>query len=194
MSTYCGPVRAADAAVALVAVARDVDYDVAARVSRVVPGVASTESVHAARGQMECGAHANDGFQDVRESLVLVAVMEVPAFMIMIGQPWVGGDCCHVLIEQFGAPLRHRFIDDGHPTVDHGAYTSVIGWSRLRERHLHPVLARAVDDARTVFGPVVRERGGEQDRVLAVRVEMHKDITSCWRLTSTRGIDRDGAG
>lgn len=85
MPTYCSAVGAADAAVPLAAVARDVYHDVVARVTRDFAGVASVKAVHSPRCQVECGADADDGLQHMRQGLVLVSIVEVPAFIMVVG-------------------------------------------------------------------------------------------------------------
>lgn len=179
MSTYRGTVGAADAAVPLATVSCDVDHHISARVAWIVSRIASMEPVHAARGQMQCGAHAGDDFEDVRETLVLVPVVEVPAFMIVISQLGVGGGRRELLVEQVSATSRNRFVDNSQPLVDDRSDGLVIAQSRLGEGDLHSVLARSRDDSRAIVRPVVRERRGEKDRIFTVRVEMHNGITSC---------------
>lgn len=178
-STYRSTSPAMDAAVSLAAIAGDVDHDVTAGISWIVSGVASMESVHAARSQVKSSAHADNGFQHVWKTLIRVAIVEVPPFIVAIGQPRVGRGGREVLVEEISAPFRNRLIDDREPLVDHRADTGVIAWSCRRERHLHSVHARPLDDVRTILWPVVRERRSEQNRVLSVRVEMHTAITSC---------------
>ena len=71
------------------------------------------------------------------------------------------------------------FVDDPEPVVDDVAHAGVV-FGGGRERHRHAHLDRALLDPGTVGGPVVGERGRQKNRVLSVRVEMHKAITSRW--------------
>ena len=155
MSPYGGAVGASHAAIALPSVAGDVDDDIAAEIARVVSGGAAMQSSHAAGRQVQCGADADDSFDDVGECLVLVAVVQMPTLVVVVGQSGERRGRGKVLVEQSGSPLRPGFIDDGQPLVDHGADGGMITATGLRERCLHPVRLCTVNDAGAVVRPVV---------------------------------------
>lgn len=92
-------VGASDRAVALTSAARDIDDDVLAVIAGCQACRASAEAVHAACRQVQSCAHGDDGAQHVGQGLVGIAVVQVPAFAVVVDQPWEGRGVCHDRIE-----------------------------------------------------------------------------------------------
>lgn len=82
--------------------------------------------------------------------------MKVPPFAVVIGQPGVCGLPREVVVEQCGAPLWGVFVNDAQPLVDYQSDTGIVRAPNVPEWHLHSEGSSTVDNARAVYGPVVR--------------------------------------
>lgn len=178
MPPYRGTVGTPHAAVPLPTITSDVDDHLSTPITGIVSGGASVETTHAASSQMQRSADTDDSFQHVGKRLVGVSIVQVPALAIMVGQPRIGSSGREMLVQQSSPLLGKACINDRQPFVNHSADGRMLTGPRTHERRLHPKSLRAVNDARTIARPVVSERGGHQNRILTVRVEMHKGITS----------------
>ncbi len=128
---------------------------------------------------MQGGADADDGEQHVGECMVLIPIVQVPAFAVMVGEAGIRRSGRHVGVQSSCSIVRLGGIDDGEPAVDDLAGAGVVTWS-LGELQSHAELTRSGDDAVSINRPVIGQGCREEHRVLAVRVEMHKSITSLW--------------
>jgi len=128
---------------------------------------------------MQRRAEADDRPEHVGQRRHVIAVVQVPALAVVVGQPGVRGGGGELCVQQQRPRVGIGLVDDREPVVnDRSDFRMVLG--RGRECLRHPEGEGALLDAGAILGPVVRQRRGQQDRILAVRVEMHKTITSRW--------------
>jgi hypothetical protein len=137
MSSYGRAIGAADAAINLSPVACDVYDDIATKVARCAACGAPGEATHASSGQVQCSADADDGVENMRQRLVDVAIMKVPALTVVASQSRVCGCLCKVSIEQGGALVGNYFVHNSQPSVDHRTDFGMVGESRRREYQSH---------------------------------------------------------
>ena len=170
MPAYGVPIGARGGAVALAAVARGVGVDLVAAVGR-----APAEPVHAAAGEVQRGAGADQGPQLAREGDRLVAVVDVPRPGVR-GQPRVRGGLGEQDVEQCRPALGLIGVDDLTPLVQEGEDLGKVRRGRAAlEDHAGPFAAGHQLGGR--LGAPVGQVDGQHDRILAVRVELHKGIT-----------------
>jgi hypothetical protein len=168
------PVRAPHGAIPLPPVACRVDDHGPARFRG-----ASTQPVHAPRNEMERGTDTDHSAEYFRQCLSFVPVVQVPSLTVMVGEARIRGSLSHRVVQQPSPGVGRVGVDHGEPLVNHIAHPTVILGSAWKA-HGHAELARSGDDAVPIFGPVIGERRREENRIFAVRVELHKHITSPW--------------
>jgi threonine/homoserine/homoserine lactone efflux protein len=128
-------------------------------------------------GEVKSGTDADDRGEHVREGPVRIPVVQMPSLAVVVCQPRMRGLGGHLFIQEHGATLGLRLIDDPQPVVDDPSSRGMI-FLGGGESHCHPELMGALHDSLPGGGPVVGERGGQQYRILSVRVELHKAITA----------------
>lgn len=166
-------VVAAGAAIALPAVAADIGEDLFAIGRR-----ASAQPVHAAPGQMQGGADADQGGEQFGEVDIVGSVVQMPAVGVVV-EPRMMGMLRQQEIERLGPVAFGGGIDDRRPVLEEiGDSGQVAAAYPLAEDQVRIPAAFGQLDRRPRW--VIGEFGGQSDRCLTVRVEMHKPITAEW--------------
>lgn len=118
MTPDCGSIRAAYGAVLLAAVAGDVNDYGSARVARGLACCASFQAMHASGGEVQRCSDAEYRGEHVGKRSVLVAIVQVPAFVVVVGQPGIGGRGCHLVVEDARSEAWIARVDHGQPVID----------------------------------------------------------------------------
>lgn len=121
-----GSIPAPDRAVPLASVPGDVDHDRRAEVAWICAGRASTQPMHAASGEVKGRPDADDRAQHMRQRRgAVVAVMEVPALIVVISESRVGRSRRHVLVEDARPVVGVCGVHDREPVLDDPSYPVV---------------------------------------------------------------------
>ena len=172
-------VRTRRAAIALTAGAGDVRED-ASTLRRRTPA----EAAHPPSNQVQRGPDAQQRLQDRAERHVGIAVMDVPSVAGVIGQARVCGCPRQQPVEQLhavGVGLRVHDLEPGREKTFRGGQVG----TRRRRLDEHSGVAAPLRQSVWIRRWIVDEVDGELNRIRAVRVALHNDITSHWRHEGT---------
>lgn len=140
-------------------------------------GGTTRQPMHAASRQVQRCSNTEYGMQNVGKGLAFVPIMQVPALVIMFGEPGIGRRGRHLRIEQRGASLVTRGVNDGEPIINDSAHPRMIIGTHGK-LHGHTKVAGPLQNGFPVQRKVIGERLGEENGIFSVRVEMHKTITA----------------
>jgi hypothetical protein len=128
---------------------------------------------------VQCRADADEGPQDAGQGQVGRAVVEVPAVARVVGQPGKRGRLGQQPVEPLGPEPFGPGVDHLEPAVEEPVHLGHVVVGRRAVDH-DPLGEAAGREFLGRARPVGGQRDGQADRILAVRVQMHKTITADW--------------